>query len=558
MKWIKTRNIFLSEEAKIKDIILPIQAKEVKRIWGEKYLDLEEVDPTDKIKQGKWKLSEDDKMNVLGTFFGVDLKDIYSKFEKLPDLFNEVLNKALSTKELVSTFGYKEEQVLRLFNDFDIKKPTINQISFLHSPIFKKISVGESKQDEVILRDDSGRPIMNEETKRPEKRKREEGEIIFSNNLVNVITFISDFNSLFPDKEVTASDFSHGDISRLISSSREDFSGDDYIVEIDVYSKDLYLSINHNPKDILNMSISRFYSSCQHLYSGGWRDRLLSNVFDPNSIPAFLVFDSPITYKTEMVSESLPLSRMIIRNIEGFTQTKETKLFFDKAYPDRMKKIFTDIIEKYSGNMNSDFEEKKYLFAPDVPQEFSIREPYMDNLELVRGSYIGKNISSLVLSPNFDWGKTLISPKAKIKEIIIQNINLPINLLEIPFKLDWVKFQYLKLNNLSSFSNFETKSFSFDKCSISSTLIDSLVEFDVKKLSFISCELNSYDFSQLGELDELQLIFTVDSDELNKILNTVKIKNKLVISSDISSENKELLNNLKKGGLKIEIIGPKI
>ncbi len=558
MKWIKTRFNFLSEEAKIKDVILPVQSKEVKRIWGEKWLELEEIEPTQKIKQGKWKLSEEDKIKVFNKFFQVDLNEIYKKFEALPDNLNEIINKALDTKPLEKE--YSKDQILRLFNDFDIKKPTINQVSFFFTNIFKKISVGESRQDEVIMRDETGRPINDEETGRPMKRKREEGEIIFSNNLVNIVSFLQDFNTLFPDKTVNFQDFSSGDISRLISSSREDFSGDEYIVEIDVYSKDLYLSINHNPKDILNMSISRFYSSCQHLYSGGWRERLLSNVFDPNSIPAFLVFDSPITQVDQIISESLPLSRMMIRNIETTERKEEPILFFDRAYPDRMKELFTEIVEKYSGNKETTESVRNYLFTPDIPTDLSLREPYMDNLQLVQGKYIGKNTTSLHLTMNFDWSTVLVSPSANIKEIVIQTVNLPSNLLEIPFKLNWVKFQYLKLNDLTSFSNIDTKSFAFDKCKISDKTIESLSEFDVKNLSFISCKTNNLDLSELQELDTLELLFTIDSDNLESVLSSVKIKNKLVLSSDLVSDkkNKELVNELKKKGLKIEIIGPRI
>ena len=45
MKWIKDRNKFLNE-AKLRDVIFARQAKEVSRIWGEKFLDYEEVTPT--------------------------------------------------------------------------------------------------------------------------------------------------------------------------------------------------------------------------------------------------------------------------------------------------------------------------------------------------------------------------------------------------------------------------------------------------------------------------------------------------------------------------------
>ena len=50
MKWIKSRQNYLNE-AKLKDVIFPRQARQVRSQWGEKYLDYEEVEPTTKIKQ---------------------------------------------------------------------------------------------------------------------------------------------------------------------------------------------------------------------------------------------------------------------------------------------------------------------------------------------------------------------------------------------------------------------------------------------------------------------------------------------------------------------------
>jgi hypothetical protein len=58
MRWIKSRKSFLNrriDEAKIRDLVLPRQAKEIAAKWGEKYLDYEETTPTTKINQGKWK-----------------------------------------------------------------------------------------------------------------------------------------------------------------------------------------------------------------------------------------------------------------------------------------------------------------------------------------------------------------------------------------------------------------------------------------------------------------------------------------------------------------------
>ena len=72
MKWIKNRNKFISEEAKLRDVILPAQKDVVSRTWGEKFLEYEEIQATPNIKQGKWKLSEEDKIEVLAEVLNLD------------------------------------------------------------------------------------------------------------------------------------------------------------------------------------------------------------------------------------------------------------------------------------------------------------------------------------------------------------------------------------------------------------------------------------------------------------------------------------------------------
>ena len=86
MKWLKSRKEFLNE-AKLREVILPRQAKEVAQVWGEKYLDYEEVIPTENILQGKWKLDEEDKKAALSAFFDADLGRIYNDINSLPDKF---------------------------------------------------------------------------------------------------------------------------------------------------------------------------------------------------------------------------------------------------------------------------------------------------------------------------------------------------------------------------------------------------------------------------------------------------------------------------------------
>jgi dsDNA-binding SOS-regulon protein len=552
MKWIKSRRKFILDEAKIKDVILPKQKAKLVDRWGEKWLDLEQIDASDKIVQGKWKLTEEEKRKALGIFLTANIDNVYRIFENLPDKFIEAVNESIDLDLLKS-----DDKWDKILNNFNFKQPSINQISVMTDPIFRKISVGETQASEVILRDETGRPIMGE-TGRPQKVAKDPGKIVYSKNLVNINSFVDDFNRCFPENSVDASVFQSGDISRLVSKSREDFSGERYIVEVDIYNRDLFLSIQHNAKDILNMSISRFYSSCQNLYTGGYSRQVLANVFDPNSCPAFLIFDTPIyNSNNELISEQLPLTRMMVRNIENL-RGDESKIFFDRAYPDRMYDYMSELVKKYT-NMEPEEDPGRYLFTPDIPMDWEIQDtPYMDRLGLDRGKYIGINARTIILTGNFDWSKSKLSPKAKIEEIVIETTNLPGNFFDIPLTPEWVKIRYIKINSLQNFSKIETKSLAFDKCKLSGK---TLVEYKkscpaFEKLQIISCLVSDLKLSELGEMEEIHLVYSIDPSELVETLQGVNCK-KLVLSGDLLSEkeNKEFINSLKKQGVKVEITG---
>ena len=352
--------------------------------------------------------------------------------------------------------------------------------------------------------------------------------------------------------------FSSGYVSDVVNIAAEDMSGGSYKVDYNPFSKDMYLYIKHNPKDILNMSISKYYSSCQHLYTGMYRGKVIGNVFDPNTIPAFIVFDTPITWEGEVISEQLPLARMMIRNLEAF-DPKDSQIYFDRCYPDRCKDSIDKIVEKYTqmqsvGRSNAG----TYYFTPDLPEDSArnIDTPYMDRLGIDRKRYIGINTKSITLTPNIDWSNVKVSPKAKLKEIIIQSSTLPDGLLNIPMQPDWIKFKFLRLKDLSVFKNLKSDSYAFDKCEFTGDILSSLPE-DVKKLQLISCDTSRLSLSSMKDLDELHLIYTMNDEDLIPTIRGLKIK-KLCISGDLLSlsENKSYINSLKKQGVKIEIVGP--
>lgn len=567
MKWIKSRNLFL--EAKIRDVILPRQAKEVTRKWGEKYLDYEEVTPTDKIIQGTWKLSEEDKNVVLGVFCQTDMPALFELFSSLPEQFGNVLNKSIN----VELFRDDKDTYSRIFESFDIRKPKLDQILAMFSSVFRKLSIPDTMATSVISKDVNNRPIRDEQGNMIRIEKKP-GDLIFSNNLININSFISDYNDLV-DKctEANVEGWSDSDkiaSSTLFSDNRNlsqfiNFASTNenqqYKLDFEIFNKDIFLKITHNPQDILNMSISKFYSSCQHLYTGGYSNKVLGNVFDPNSMPAYLIFETPIFWEDEKISEHLPLSRMVIRNIESFADNAPTKLYFDRAYPDRMQNIFQQMVTKYSGNVMNADRNDRYLYTPDLDFNDKLESPYQDRLSLTQGIMIGKNIKTLYLSQIGNWTNVKVDPNAKIKELIIETTEIPETLLTINLTLDWIKFKFIEIHTLKDFDRIKTTSIAFDKCRLSNTVLQDInvSNPNITKLQIVSCDnVGSFDFSEFKALEELQVIYTLDSVEDLKTIVPENLK-KLVISGDLATkESKSILGALRSKGVKIEIVGPVI
>ena len=201
MKWIKSRKSFISE-SKIRELILPSQANAVITEWGEKFLDYEEIEPTNKIKQGTWKLSEDDKIEVLDQFFGCDIKRAYSRLNSLPDRFAEVLNNSIDLSLL------KDERWVSILSGsnkggkkFDIKNPTLDQIYLIYSSIFRRLSVAETKASEIISKDENGRPILDEGGNRIMIPK-ESGDPVYGKNLLNINSFLDDYQKCYPEDNI--------------------------------------------------------------------------------------------------------------------------------------------------------------------------------------------------------------------------------------------------------------------------------------------------------------------------------------------------------------------
>ena len=278
MKWIKTRKKFLNE-AKIGDVILPSQKKEVIRTFGEKWLDMEEITATEHITQGEWELSKEDKFKVLNVLFGCDVEEAQKQYTDLPEEFISAVNESLS--HLEGADDSRDENIKRAkeaLSELNLKDVGIDEMIALNYPVLRKLS-NETNKSEIIQRDESGRPVMGADGK-PVKIEVEPGAV-FEKNLVNLESFKQDYNKYFEKK--VESNFNDRNIQNIINVVKQDHNSE-YKTSYKIFNRPVKLKISHNAKDILNMSISKFYASCQHLYTGGYRSQLIGNVFDPHSI----------------------------------------------------------------------------------------------------------------------------------------------------------------------------------------------------------------------------------------------------------------------------------
>ena len=253
----------------------------------------------------------------------------------------------------------------------------------------------------------------------------------------------------------------------------------------------------------------------------------------------------------------------MIRNIEDEEDNwdSETKLYFDRSYPDRMQDVFTEIVEKYTENRTiNNYYESTYLYTPDIDPSDSLPEPYHDRFDETKFKYyIGKNAKALVISQNFDWSDYRIAPDTVVNEIVIETIEVPENLFDLKLDLKLLKFRYLEITSLEPFKRIKTSGVSFDNCKVASKVFDDM-DRDVKIIRLTSIDIDLPDFKQFEKLEELSLVYTLDSfEQLKEVTEGLNLK-KLVISGDlVTNQSKQYLTDIVKSkGTKIEIVGPSI
>lgn len=330
----------------------------------------------DNILEGVWKLSQEDKDIAINSMFRLDIpqvKSILNSFN-ISDHFLEILKLSLIQDK-----------------DLNVKKPSIHDIKIIYENNFKLLNVTETKSDFLIVKDERGMPIKNDEGKFVKKDKNI-GEPVFSKNISNLNGFIISYQQAYGIYFINPYASSDLKVSYdILKSISDEF-------DINLFDKfDLELYISSHPEDMLNMSISAFYDSCQNLYNGSYKQNLPSNVFDPNVKICYLRFNTPFTNYKGNVIPYTAFSRCLIRNIKG-------KTYFDKVYPPDsfLQKFQHDMITKYTGMSNNSV--GKYYYY----KHGNIKSPYMDTLsiETVGMEYSNKytqTLSKVLDIPLQEW-----------------------------------------------------------------------------------------------------------------------------------------------------------
>src|SRR6266403_426865 len=329
---------FLLEREALRDELPKHHINALEYIYGEdskKFLDMDVPSKTENIKEGKWVLSKEEKDAIIGLIFDdIDIKNVFRVFKSCLSQMNTQFINAFNASKTDNSISFVLPK-----NAIDVAV----MLDKFYSNNFYTINVKETKSSEIV----------------------------FNKNKSSFNTFIDVYDEIFTSANIPnpLDDYT---VNNFYSVSKE-------ILDMDMFKNfDMELYITSKPSDILNMSISRFYDSCQNLYNGEYNSRLLSNVFDNNMKVAYLIFNTPFTDKEGNINPITSVSRCIIRNIKG-------KIFFDQIYPyldnnwTKLQKMFYGIITKYTG-MKSNYSGIDYYF--NIPDELDY--PYLDSLNSVK------------------------------------------------------------------------------------------------------------------------------------------------------------------------------
>jgi hypothetical protein len=331
-------------------------------------LDKEIPKHTDKIPNVKVQI-EDDKM---GEELKKDLRDIFTTNLVTQFGKSKMADEIVKRKSLVDLIGLSlsDGDVSYLSPIFIQRNPSINNMAYVLKPLVKLYS------KDFLLPTPESNDIENPS---------------FSKNKSGLATFLKVSKKIYP--ELSDLDVESIITDRHLVGLREPVVNlTKNLNNIQSQTK-LYLYITDKPDDKLRMSLSKYYDSCQNLYSGGDEGtthniKLLSNVFDVNSKVAYLIYDAPFTDNRGNEHPFTSIARTIIRVNEG------GGVMFDRVYPGKMENDFYQIIEDATGLKNEGKDGDKYHYSGIT----GLPTPYMDKYDLVRkgGQVDDEKIKALI------------------------------------------------------------------------------------------------------------------------------------------------------------------
>ena len=549
MKYLKTILEALEDE-----ISSPMR-KQVGKVWGQRFLKLDTVDKSDHIKTGKWKLSDEDRNLVIDTYFKTNIGVLKAGLNKLPP--------KLGIDIYESTTAPDQRKIWEKCN---ISHPTLKQIISLFGNNFRLIDWKASLDDKMILKDGSGTPVRDENGSLQHTPKPA-GEIVWTKNYVNIRGFMDAWfkcNESVPANNSLYSDYMNG-IYNVLKTF-------DKILDFDVFSEDpIYLLVTSKPTDILNMSVSQFFTSCQNLWGGGgYMSQLLINVFDKNMVPSFLIFDTPYKdNKGKILNKFTPLCRSALRELDDHSGNPH--VYVDLAYPNSMHSLIFNMLNKYTPMKVTRERTSRYKVLADIdPEEGdSLHGPYMDTLSQDREYYFGKNTRSVdIRQIGIYGGKANIGTNNRIETIVVpsgsitmsSDLKLEIDKLrpKLP-RLKWIEIQNSSIDRIDIKSAIYENRLCLLRCSIDDIfeILHKVEGIDqLKALKLYSCHGADTtilpDISFLKNLEELELSWTYSI--IDSVVNLHNLK-EITISKNMIKSNQETINRLTEKGVKISYEG---
>jgi hypothetical protein len=157
---------------------------------------------------------------------------------------------------------------------------------------------------------------------------------------------------------------------------------------------------------------------------------------------------------------------------------------------------------------------------------------------------IGKNTKYLSITRKTNWSEVTIDPSNNIKEIVIESPDLPKNMFDLNFDLDWLKIRGLGISEMPPIGKFSPKRLAFENCKFEwKALAKELKKLKepLKGLSIRTCDAKGMKLTGL-QIQDLDISWSSD-DKLAKLLKGCKI-GKLTISSDMlqDKDNKRFVD----------------